>query len=219
MDIWLDTTNIGVIEKAVRLGLLYGITTNPSLIAYTKRDLEEVLEDLLDHQEGPVTAQVVANTVDDMVQQGQILYSFSNRIIVKVPITEKGLEAIHLLSRQGIPTMATAIFHSRQAFLAATAGADYVAPYLSRLENEGKDPWALLSSIWQIFTTFKLNTKILVASIKNVDQIIRCAEMGMHAVTIKDALFEQFIENDHMTDQAMSQFAEDWKSVKSPFFV
>src|SRR5947209_968437 len=133
MDIWLDTSNIRMVQKAIRFGILAGVTTNPSIIAQSQRSLEEVLEDLLHYQEGPVTAQVVAEETREMVQQGQNLFAFSNRIIVKVPITKNGLEAIHLLSRQGIPTMATVLFSPRQALMAALAGANYVAPYLSRM--------------------------------------------------------------------------------------
>ena len=106
----MDTANIQAVHKGVRYGLLSGVTTNPTLIAHAGRDIEEVLVDLLHHQEGPVTAQVISNETFEMVQQGQTLYSLSNRLIIKVPATKNGLEAVHLLSRQGIPTMATAVF-------------------------------------------------------------------------------------------------------------
>jgi transaldolase len=218
MDIWLDTTNIRMVQKAVRFGLLSGVTTNPTLIAQSKRDLEEVLEDLLHHQEGPVTAQVVTDDVNEMVQQGQSLYSLSNRLIIKVPLTKNGLEAIHLLSRQGIPTMGTVIFQPRQALMAALAGADYVAPYLGRLEKSGGDPWVLLKSILHIFQTYRLNTKILGASLQTVEQVIQCAEIGIYGVTVKDDLFEKLIETDAMTLQGVEQFAKDWQNVNTPLF-
>lgn len=218
MDIWLDTTNIRTIEKAVRFGLLSGVTTNPTLIAQSKRDLEEVLEDLLHHQEGPVTAQVVTDDVHEMVQQGQSLYSLSNRLIIKVPLTRNGLEAIHLLSRQGIPTMGTVIFHPRQALMAALAGAGYVAPYLGRLEKGGGNPWALLKSILHIFQTYRLNTKILGASLQTVEHVIQCAEIGIYGVTIKDDLFDKLIETDAMTLQGVEQFAKDWQNINTPLF-
>lgn len=218
MDIWLDTTNIGMVQKAVRFGLLAGVTTNPSLIAQSKRDLEEVLEDLLHHQEGPVTAQVVVDGVNEMVQQGQSLYSLSNRLIIKVPLTKNGLEAIHLLSRQGIPTMGTVIFQPRQALMAALAGVDYVAPYVGRLEKMGGDPWSLLKNILHIFQTYRLNTKILGASLQTVEQVVQCAEIGIYGVTVKDDLFENLIETDVMTLQGVEQFAKDWQHVNTPFF-
>lgn len=218
MDIWLDTTNIRTVQKAVRFGLLSGVTTNPALIAQSKRDLEEVLEDLLHYQEGPVTAQVVSDDVNEMVQQGQSLYSLSNRLIIKVPVTENGLEAIHLLSRQGIPTMGTVIFQPRQALMAALAGADYVAPYLGRIEKAGGDPWIVLKSILHIFQIYRLNTKILGASLQTVEQIIQYAEIGIYGVTVKDDLFEKLIENDAMTLQGVGQFAKDWQNINTPLF-
>ena len=218
MDIWLDTTNIPAIQKAVRFGLLSGVTTNPSLIAQSQRGLEEVLEDLLHHQEGPVTAQVVADEVLEMVQQGQNLYSLSNRLIIKVPLTKNGLEAVHLLSRQGIPTMATAIYQPRQALMAALAGAAYIAPYLGRLEKAGGNAWTMLGRTVHIFQTYRLKTKILAASLDHVEQVLQCAEAGIYGVTVKEKLFEELIENDPLTMKGVEQFAHDWKSVHSFLF-
>jgi len=211
MKIWMDTTNRQAIQKAAKLGLLFGVTTNPSLIVQSKRDFEEVLEDLLHHQEGPVTAQVVAEEVDEMVQQGKNLYSLSNRLIIKVPLTKNGLEAIHLLSRQGIPTMATVIFHPRQALMAALAGADYVAPYLGRLEKAGKNPWEILKTIVNLFSTYDLKTRILGASLQTVEHVLQCAELGIYGVTVKDELFEKLIETDEMTQKGVEQFAREWR--------
>lgn len=218
MDLWLDTTNIQTVHKAVRYGLLSGVTTNPTLIAQSERDLEEVLVDLLHHQEGPVTAQVVSDEAFEMVQQGQTLYSLSNRLIIKVPLTKNGLEAVHLLSRQGIPTMATVVFHPRQALMAALAGANYVAPYLGRMEKAGIDPWEALSKIVHLFQTYKLKTKILGASLQSVEQVMKCAETGIYGVTIKDGLFEKLIENDPHTLKSVEQFAADWNPVNTPLF-
>lgn len=219
MDIWLDTTNTHTVQKAVRFGLLSGVTTNPTLIAQAKCDVEEILEELLHHQEGPVTAQVVADETLDMVQQGQNLYSLSNRLIIKVPVTKNGLEAIHLLSRQGIPTMATVIYHPRQALMAALAGANYVAPYLGRLEKAGGDPWAMLARIVHLFQTYRLQTKILGASLQTIEHVLQCAEAGIYGVTIRDELFEKLIECDPLTLKCVEQFAHDWKQVETPLFV
>lgn len=216
MDIWLDTANIQIIQKAVRIGILAGITTNPDIIASSQRSFEEVLEALLHYQEGPVVAQVVAEEVSDMVQQGQNLYSFSNRLIIKVPVTKAGLEAIHLLSRQGIPTMATVVFSVRQMLMAAKAGAHYVAPYISRIQNAGEDPWAALSHMSEILHNYRLKTKILGASINSVEQVIKCAELGLYGVTIKDDLFERLIEDHPLTMQGVQDFQEKWKLVANP---
>ena len=219
MDIWLDTTNIQIVQKGVKVGLLSGMTTNPTLISHSQRALEEVLEDLLHYQEGPVAAQVVAEEVSEMVHQGQILHSLSNRLIIKIPVTKIGLEAIHLLSRQGIMTMATVIYHPRQALMAALAGADYVAPYIGRLEKINKDPWTMLKTIIHLFHTYRIQTKILGASLNSVEQVLQCAEAGIYGVTVKDELFEKLIEDDSLTLKDVEQFASDWKKVNACLFV
>jgi transaldolase len=219
MDIWLDTTTIRTVQKAVRYGLLSGVTTNPTLIAQAQQDLEKVLEDLLHYQEGPVTAQVVAEETLEMVQQGQNLYSLSNRLIIKVPMTRNGLEAIHLLSRQGIPTMATVIYHPRQALMAALAGANYVAPYVGRLEKAGGDPWGMLKMIVHLFQTYRHKTKILCASLQSVEHVLQCAAAGIYGVTVKDELFEKLIESDPLTLNGVEQFANNWKTINTPFSV
>lgn len=219
MDIWLDTTNIRMIQKAVRYGLLSGVTTNPSLIVQAKRGLEEIIEDLLHYQEESVAVQVVASETEEMVQQGESFYSLSNRLIIKIPATKEGLEAIHLLSRRGIPTMATVVFHCRQALLAALAGADYVAPYLGRLEKEGGNPWEFLKTLIHIFQNYRLKTKILGASLSSVEQVLQCAEAGIYGVTVKDELFEKLIETDSLTLKGVGQFARDWESVETDLFV
>lgn len=218
MEIWLDTTNIQNVQQAVKLGLLRGITTNPTLIAQSQREFELILEDLLHYQEGPIAVQVVGEETSEMVQQGQNLYAMSNRLIIKVPITKNGLEVIHLLSRQGVPTMATAIFHPSQALLAALTGADFIAPYLGAIEKMGESPWDVLRSIVQIFQLHRIKTKILGASISTVDDAIQCAEVGIFGVTLKDAVFEKLIETHPMTRKKVDEFANDWKSVNTPIF-
>lgn len=207
MEIWLDSSNIRMIQKAVRVGIISGITTNPLIIAQAQRNVEELLKDLMHYQEGPVAVQVTGSETSEMVQQGQNLYAYSNRIIVKVPITKNGLEAIHLLSRQGIPTMATVIFKPHQALMAALAGADYIAPYLNRIEQVGEDPWQLLKTVQQILQNYRLETKILGASINSIEQVEKCASTGIFGITVKDNIFEELIADQPMTMQAMQSFA------------
>ncbi len=215
MDIWLDTTDIQLVHKAVKLGIVAGVTTNPSLIAKANRNQEEIVDDLLHAQEGPVAIQVLATDMEEMVQQGQMLYSLSNRLIIKIPLTQEGIESIHLLSRQGIPTMATAIFHPRQALLAALAGANYVAPYISRIEKIGENPWKVLQSISHIFHSYRMKTKILGASLQTIDHLLQCAECGISGVTVHKELFDKFVESEEHTLQAVQQFSLEGE--KYPF--
>lgn len=219
MDIWLDTTDIQTVRKAKIMGLLAGVTTNPTLIARAGRDFKEILVDLLLQQEGPVTAQIVAEEPSEMVSQGEMLYSISNRLIIKVPVTTNGLEAIHLLAKKGIPSMATVIYHPEQALMAALAGANYVAPYLGRLEKMGGDPWKILKRIMHMFQTYQVKTKILGASLQSIEHVLQCADVGIYGVTVKDELFEKLIGNASLTLKSVEQFANDWKNVNHSSFI
>ena len=217
MNIWLDTTNKKIIQQAKQLGVLFGVTTNPELIALSQQPLKQVLKSLLHEQEGPVTAQVVGSNTIDMVQQGQSLYNLSTRLIIKVPVTPQGLEAIHLLSRQGIPTMATVVFHPRQALMAALAGANYVAPYISRIENAGENPWIVLKQIHDLFVSYQLKTQVLGASLQSVDHVLKCGEIGINNITIKKELFEQLIEDHPLTTERIQHFSRIWDQSNASF--
>jgi len=218
MEIWLDTANALAVERAKRLGVLGGVTTNPSLIAEEKKkNLKDLLKELLHHQEGPLAVQVMSDDTSEMVQQGQTLFSYSNRIVIKVPMTKKGLEALHLLSRQGIPTLATMVYSTRQALMAAIAGADYIAPYVSQLENHQGDPCVTLTSMMKIFQNYQLKTKILGASIKDVDQAMRCAEIGVYGITVKESIFEKLVEDHSLTPERLQKFLDDGKLINAPF--
>lgn len=210
MEFWLDTTNSEAVEKAARLGILAGITTNPSLLANDPRDTVEIIKCLLNIQEGPVAVQVLADDAETMILQGQKLYDLSERIIVKVPITQAGLEAIHQLSSDYIPTMATILFHPKQALMAAMAGANYIAPYISRIEKVGEDPWKILHSIKHIYKNYEIDTKILGASISSIEQMMKCAEMGIAAITLRDTLFNELVADDTLTLQGIKQFEAQW---------
>ena len=147
-------------------------------------------------------------------QQGQMLYSLSKRLIIKVPVTQKGLEAIHLLSRQGIPTMGTTIFYAHQALMAALAGVKYVAPYLSHIERTGGDPWLELKTMNQIFQHYQLDTKIIGASLKSIEHVMKCASTGIHGITIKDEVFEELIADQSLTTQALQTFVNSQLSTE-----
>lgn len=214
MKIWLDSTNLEMIKKVAEFGFLYGVTTNPSILAASEKSVEHTLREILDNQDGPVTVQVVAQDVPGMIQQGKDFYDFSDRIIVKIPVTQEGLEAIRALTLLEIPTMATVIFHPLQGLLAALAGAQYAAPYLSQIEKNGKDPWEVLRSMIAMFSHYKLETQILAASINTLEQITKCAEMGIPHITLKESVFSQLIETNPMTKERVNHFASTWEQSK-----
>jgi transaldolase len=215
MEIWLDTINPAAIHQAKQLGMLHGVTTNPTILAKSRSSFEKTLQELLGAQRGPIAVQVIATKADEIILQGERLYDFSQRIVVKIPVTKDGLEAIHHLSKHSIETMATAIFHPNQALLAAKAGASYMAPYFSRMEQGGNNAADHLKTILHMLTHYGLTTKVLVASLKDAEQVKLCGELGVHAITLKEDLFADFIKSHPLTDEVIGQFLEDWKQVKS----
>lgn len=217
MKIWLDTTNIDLVKQADELGILFGVTTNPGLIADSKKSMRTVLQELLDHQDGPVTAQVIAEDTQGMIAQAQELFDFSDRLIVKIPMTEPGLEAIQTLNHLAIPTMATVILEPYQVLLAAIAGANYVAPYVGQMERNGLNPWEALSEMSRMIQNYQLNTEILAASISGLDQLSKCATLGIPHVTLKDSVFTQLISTNPKTQERINQFNTSWKQTKQSF--
>lgn len=209
MEIWLDTINLALIEKACQLGILRGVTTNPSLLGRSKNHAQ-TLEQILHLQPGPVTVQVTSRDSHTMIKQGKFLYEISDRIITKIPTTEEGLKAIKELNKSEIPTMATMIFHARQAFLAISAGAKFVAPYLGGMLQEEPNAWSELEDIYKFIQHYQFPAKILVASLQNLEQVDTCARMGLHAVTLKDPLFSALIQDDEMTLQREENFLLEW---------
>ncbi len=214
MEIWLDTADLGLIETVQQMGILYGVTTNPSIIAKSKEPLEDLLEKILQKQSGPVTAQVTGSDAAAMIQQGEALSQFSHRIIVKVPVTCEGLKAVHALAQKKIPTMATAVFDLTQVLLAARAGATYIAPYFSSIcevEQEGAEQ---LKAMLCLLERYQLPSRLLAASLKSGQQVKQCAEMGIHAVTMNREVFLSFIENHPETMKRLDRFAKDWKMAR-----
>lgn len=212
MEIWLDTCDTQVIAAANRLGIVYGVTTNPSILAEAPDDHENVINKILDIQDGPIAVQVTADNAPEMIKQAIALHTFSDRIIVKVPVVQQGLIAIKELVNEGVAIMATAVFQPNQALLAALAGAHYVAPYVCRMFDSGVDAYTALQTMLTMYRHYELNTKIIAAALRTTDQITTCGAMGIPAVTLKSALFSQFIADDSATLECLKVFAEDWES-------
>lgn len=207
MNIWLDTINSKSIEKAKRKGLLYGTTTNPAIIAQSGRSIEQNVNELLELHDGLIAVQVVAQDSNEMIIQGLALYELSPRIVVKVPITEEGLDAIHALSQKEVPVMATIAFRPHHALTAALAGAKYIAPYVNHIEKQGDNPWEVLEAMMRILSRPQFNTEILAASIVSMEQLQRCAEIGLPHMTIKDPLLDQLIATTPAVKERIDYFA------------
>lgn len=215
MEIWLDTADFGLIETAKQMGILHGVTTNPSIVAKSKLAIEDLLEKILAMQSGPVTAQVTAADSAKMIEQGLALSQFSDRIVVKVPVTTEGLKAIYALSQKKIPLMATAVFEPTQVLLAAKAGAAYIAPYFSSICEADPSGVTEFSSMLKLLRHYHLPAKLLAASLKTPEHVRECIELGADAVTINGEVFSAFIENRQETMERLQKFEKDWKGAKA----
>jgi transaldolase len=214
MEIWLDTADLELIENAKQMGVLHGVTTNPSIVAKSKLDPEDLIEKLLNIQSGPVTVQVTANSAPEMIQQGEIVSRFSNRIMIKVPVTSEGLKAIHGLTQKKIPTMATAVFDVNQVLLAARAGATYIALYYSTICEADQDGLEQLKAMFRLIDRYKFTSKLIAASLKSSEHVRQCVEMGADAATLKEDVFLSFIENHPETLKRIDRFSKDWAGAK-----
>lgn len=183
------------------MGILHGVTTNPALIRLAGKPVDETLGTLLLAQAGPVTAQVTAVNAEGMVRQAEEWRSLSQRLVIKIPVTQEGYKAMGLLAKRSVPIMATVVFHPHQALLAALAGADYVAPYVTRMEKAGIDSLAALAQMRDILSQYSFKTKVLAASISSIEQIVHCAQLGLPAITLKEGLFD-LLTQDHPHTQA-----------------
>ncbi len=208
MEIWLDTVNLEVVSDAAKTGIVSGVTTNPSILSRTK-NVEETLTHLLDLQNGPVAVQVTTQDSENMIEEGISIFEFSNRMIVKVPVNNNGLIAMHQLYEKQIPVLGTAIFHPKQALLAANLGAAYIAPYFSHIGEIGNAN-EILKTIVTILRANNSKTKLLVASLRNLDDFIYCALIGADSVTIKDDLYYKLVADHHLSEKFTQKFLSDW---------
>jgi TalC/MipB family fructose-6-phosphate aldolase len=210
MEIWLDTTDIEIVKDAYQRGILHGITTNPSVIAKSGKTLEDIIQTMLDIQDGPIAIQVVSENSREMIRQAEILTAHSPRVIIKIPASSEGLRTIHTLTQERIPVMATAIFDPTQALLAYKAGAHYIAPYIGRITDRGLNVFESLRAMQTIQKNYGYETKILAAGIRTKDFVLYCAEHNLAAVTINETIYKELIAGHPGTQEAIDKFSEEW---------
>lgn len=211
MEIWLNTSDVSVIQQAAQLGVLHGVMTNLSVVSQSKMALEDFLQAALDAQKGPVVAQVVSPFADEMIRQGEALANFSNRIMIKVPVTYDGFLAMNALSSKKIPVMATAVFEYHQAFLASRAGASYVVPYFSEIIEADQNGIDALKEMVQIKNRYQTPAKILVSSLTNMEDVRECFLLGIDAVAMNEKLFHEYLKDSPLTTKVLQRMARDWK--------
>ena len=214
MKFFIDTANVEDIRKANDMGVICGVTTNPSLIAKEGRDFTEVIKEITEIVDGPISGEVKATTVDaeGMIREGREIAAIHPNMIVKIPMTIEGLKAVKVLSAEGIKTNVTLIFSANQALLAARAGATYVSPFLGRLDDISSPGIELIEHIVQIFGNYDIETEIIAASIRNTVHVTECALAGADIATVPYAVIEQMTKHP-LTDQGIVKFQEDYRKV------
>ena len=214
MKFFIDTANVDDIRKANDMGVICGVTTNPSLIAKEGRDFNEVIKEITSIVDGPISGEVKATTVDaeGMIKEGREIAAIHPNMIVKIPMTVEGLKAVKVLSAEGIKTNVTLIFSANQALLAARAGATYVSPFLGRLDDINMPGINLIEDIVQIFENYGIETEIIAASIRNTVHVTECALAGADIATVPYAVIEQMTKHP-LTDQGIVKFQEDYRKV------
>ncbi len=212
MKFFIDTANVEEIRKANELGVLDGVTTNPSLIAREGKDPVSLLKTICGIVNGPVSAEVVGLTADEMVKEARALSKIHKNVVVKIPMIEEGLKAVKKLSALGIRTNVTLVFSSPQALLAAKAGANFVSPFVGRLDDISHSGMGLVGEIVEIYENYLFDTEIIVASIRNPLHVVEAARMGAHIATIPYAVIRQLIRHP-LTDVGLEKFLKDWEKV------
>lgn len=209
MKIFIDTANVDEIRGAARLGIISGVTTNPSLIAREGRDFKEVIKEITDIVDGPISAEVLSPDADGMVKEAKELADIHPNIVIKIPICEEGLAAVAQLKKLGIKTNVTLIFSAGQALLAARAGASYVSPFIGRLDDISSDGASLVEEIADIFAIHGIETEIIAASIRGPQDTVRAAKAGAHIATVPYKVIIQMIKHP-LTDKGIEKFNSDW---------
>ncbi len=208
----MDTANIGEIREAWELGVIDGVTTNPSLVSREGRKFSEVLREICRIIDGPVNAEVLSTDFSGMMKEGRELAKINRRIVVKVPMTAEGLKACRALRSECIMTNMTLVFSANQAVLAAKAGASYVSPFIGRLDDIGNEGMQIIREITEIYSHYDFNTEILVASVRNPIHVVDAAMLGADIVTLPFAVLKQMIRHS-LTDTGLERFIKDWEKV------
>ncbi len=214
MKFFIDTANVDEIKKANDMGIICGVTTNPSLIAKEGRDFNEVIKEIASIVDGPISGEVKATTVtaEDMIKEAREIASIHPNMVVKIPMTAEGLKAVKVLSKEGIKTNVTLIFSATQALFAAKAGATYVSPFLGRLDDIATPGIELINTISEIFAMQNIDTEIICASIRNPIHIVDCAKAGADIATVPYKVIEQSLKHP-LTDIGIEKFKKDYIAV------
>jgi transaldolase len=213
MKFFIDTANIDEIREAHSMGMVDGVTTNPSLIAKEGRDFEDIIKDICDIVDGPISAEVISTDTEGMIKEARHLAKIHDNIVVKIPMIVDGLKATRRLAEEGIKTNVTLAFSPLQALMAAKAGATYISPFIGRLDDLSQDGLLLVEQIVEIYRNYAFETEIIVASIRNPLHVLESALMGADIATIPFSVLGKLAAHP-MTDKGLKAFLDDWEKTK-----
>ena len=209
MKFFLDTANVEEIKKYAELGLVDGVTTNPTLVAKEGRDFYEVVKEICQIVEGPVSAEVISTDAEGMVKEARELAKLADNIVIKIPMTKDGMKAVKILSAEGIKTNVTLVFSPLQALLAAKAGATYVSPFVGRLDDIGHVGMKLVEDVVKIYRNYDIKTEVIVASVRHPLHVLEAAKIGADIATMPPAVMDKLF-NHPLTDIGLERFLKDW---------
>lgn len=215
MKFFLDTGNVEEIKRIVKLGLVDGVTTNPSLIAKEGRNFKEVIQEICGIVSGPVSAEVISLDAEGMLREAHDIAGWAPNVVIKLPLTEAGLEATHRLSGEGIKTNVTLVFSAAQGLMAAKAGATYISPFVGRLDDIGAKGMELVSNLRLILDLYDMPTEIIAASIRSIAHVEHAALVGAHIATIPGSLLPTLWKHP-LTDNGIERFLKDWEKMPKP---
>lgn len=213
MKFFLDTADVSAIKTVNELGVVDGVTTNPTIISREGRDFETVIKEICQIVDGPVSAEVTGVTAEEMIAEARDIAKWADNIVVKIPMTMEGLKAVNVLSKENIKTNVTLIFTVSQGLMAIKAGATFISPFVGRLEDIGTDAYQLISDLREIIDFYGFDTEIIAASIRNTVHVENVAKRGAHIATIPDTVFDKMTKHP-LTDSGLTQFMQDWKIFK-----
>jgi transaldolase len=212
LKFFIDTADIAQIKKYYSIGVVDGVTTNPSLIAKCGRRFEDVVKEITEVVKGPISVEACSTTADDLVVEAKKLAAYGEHTVVKIPMTAEGLKAVRVLSKLGIKTNVTLVFSANQALLAAKAGATYVSIFVGRLDDRGHEGMEVIGEVMQILNNYDLPSKLIVASIRHPRHVTQSAMLGAHVATIPPDIIEKMLTHP-LTDEGIRIFMKDWEKV------
>ena len=218
MKIFVDTADLDEIKELASWGIVDGVTTNPTLVARSKRSFEEIINEIFNIVDGPISLEVVSKKYKNMVNEAKNLVlkidkKYRKNIVIKIPMNPEGLKAVKILKKENIKTNVTLVFSANQALLAAKAGATYVSPFIGRLDDIGQEGMLIIEEIVEIFYNYDIKTEIIVASIRHPIHVIEAAKLGADVATIPPGIIRKMVKHP-LTDVGIERFLADWKKVK-----